>query len=80
MQSVAQNAHLSSPELVEVPFLQISLPRNPNRGVSATGSFNPSPFSQEPAHNLASAFFSTRITDTLTAPGELPVGLFVLTK
>jgi hypothetical protein len=46
MQTAAQNTHLSSPQLVEVAFLQISLPRNPDRRVIATRSFNPSPFSQ----------------------------------
>jgi hypothetical protein len=46
MQSVAQNSHLASAQLIEVPFLQISLARNYDRGVIATKSFNPSPFSQ----------------------------------
>jgi hypothetical protein len=46
MQSAAQNGHLASVQFIEVPFLQISLARNPDRGVIATKSFNPSPFSQ----------------------------------
>jgi hypothetical protein len=46
MQSVAQNSHLASAQLIEGPFLQTSVARNPDHGVTATGSFNSSPFSQ----------------------------------
>ena len=46
VQSVAQNTHLSSVQLIEVPFLEISLTRIADPKVIASTSFNPSPFSQ----------------------------------
>jgi len=46
MQSVVQQSHLSSVQLIEVPFLEVSsVPKAAHR-VIISASFNPSPFSQ----------------------------------
>jgi hypothetical protein len=46
LQSVAQNTHISSAQLIEVPFLEIALVRNPDRRIVASSFFDASPFSQ----------------------------------
>ena len=35
LQSVAQNSHISSAQLIEVPFLEIARPRDPDRRIVA---------------------------------------------
>lgn len=47
VQSVAQHAHLSSAQLIEIPFREFSLaPHRRPRGAVDTSSFDASPFSQ----------------------------------
>lgn len=46
LQSVAQNSHVSSAQLIEVPFLEIARPCDPDRRVAAASFFDASPFSQ----------------------------------
>ena len=45
-QSVAQNSHISSAQLIEVPFLEIALAHKPDPGIVASSFFDASPFSQ----------------------------------
>jgi hypothetical protein len=46
IQSVAQNSHISSAQLIEVPFLEIALAHKPDPGIVASAFFDASPFSQ----------------------------------
>jgi hypothetical protein len=46
VQSVAQQSHITSVQLIEVPFLEVSSARNVDHRVIISASFNPSPFSQ----------------------------------
>ena len=46
MQSVAQNSHISSVQLIEVPFLEIALAHKPDPRIVASSFFDASPFSQ----------------------------------
>lgn len=46
LQSVAQNTHISSAQLIEVPFLEIAHVRNPDRRIVASSFFDAAPFSQ----------------------------------
>jgi hypothetical protein len=46
MQSVAQQSHISSVQLIEGPFLEVSSAQNADHRVVISASFNPSPFSQ----------------------------------
>ena len=46
IQSVAQNSHISSAQLIEVPFLEIALAHKPDPGIVAISFFDASPFSQ----------------------------------
>jgi hypothetical protein len=46
VQSVAQNSHVSSVQLIEVPFLEIALAHKPDPGIVASSFFDASPFSQ----------------------------------
>jgi hypothetical protein len=46
MQSVAQNSHVSSAQLIEIAFLEISSAQKADHRVVISTSFNPSPFSQ----------------------------------
>jgi hypothetical protein len=46
MQSVAQQSHLSSVQLIEVLFLKVGSAPNPYHSAIILASFNPSPFSQ----------------------------------
>ena len=46
MQSVAQQSHISSVQLIEIPFLEVVSPRNAGYRIIISASFNPSPFSQ----------------------------------
>jgi hypothetical protein len=46
VQSVAQNSHISSVQLIAVPFLEIALAYKPDPGIIASSFFDASPFSQ----------------------------------
>lgn len=46
VQSVAQHAHLSSAQLIEIPFREFSVAPHRARGGVDTSSFDASPFSQ----------------------------------
>jgi hypothetical protein len=46
VQLVAQNSHVSSVQLIAVPFLEIALAHKPDLGIIASSFFDASPFSQ----------------------------------
>jgi hypothetical protein len=46
IQSLAQNSHVSSVQLIEVPFLEIALAHKPDPWTVASSFFDASPFSQ----------------------------------
>ena len=46
IQSLAQNSHVSSVQLIEVPFLEIALAHKPDPKIVASSYFDAAPFSQ----------------------------------